>query len=391
MNHAEKSFNNAFKSWKIWISVFLALSFALFMLFRSLNENHYVFVKKGKGTHSWRDSNGNKKVDLKNENEFFLNSRGDYRKKSSAEFLSEIKWTKQSFLYLGIALVFMFGRDFAYMWRIKILTKDKLNWKVSFFVIMLWEFASALSPGVVGGSAVAMFILNKEKIPLGKSTSIVVITALMDNLFYVILIPIIFLFISPSDLFPKNNHFDKGVSFVFWTGFTIIFSICFILFLSIFFYPKIISKLLNFVFVLPFLKKFKEKAKKTGEEVEISSREFKNEKWTFWLKTFVATFLSWTSRYLVINCIIAAFISLKFSDHFYILGKQLVLWLFMLISPTPGASGVAEYAFSELMSSFSSSLFLLSALAIIWRLISYFPYLIIGAFILPRWLKSTKN
>jgi glycosyltransferase 2 family protein len=139
------------------------------------------------------------------------------------------------------------------------------------------------------------------------------------------------------------------------------------------------------------LKKFKEKAKKTGEEVEISSREFKNEKWTFWLKIFVATFLSWTSRYLVINCIIAAFISLRFSDHFYILGKQLVLWLFMLISPTPGASGVAEYAFSELMSSFSSSLFLLSALAIIWRLISYFPYLIIGAFVLPRWLKSTKN
>jgi ABC-type transport system involved in multi-copper enzyme maturation permease subunit len=71
MNHAEKSFNNAFKSWKIWISVFLALSFALFMLFRSLNENHYVFVENGSGTHSWRDSNGNKKVDLKIKMNFF--------------------------------------------------------------------------------------------------------------------------------------------------------------------------------------------------------------------------------------------------------------------------------------------------------------------------------
>jgi uncharacterized protein (TIRG00374 family) len=59
----------------------------------------------------------------------------------------------------------------------------------------------------------------------------------------------------------------------------------------------------------------------------------------------------------------------------------------MLVSPTPGGSGVAEFAFGELLVSFSQSTFLLAALAILWRLISYFPYLFIGAFLLPRWLK----
>jgi uncharacterized protein (TIRG00374 family) len=62
----------------------------------------------------------------------------------------------------------------------------------------------------------------------------------------------------------------------------------------------------------------------------------------------------------------------------------------MLISPTPGASGVAEYAFGELLISFSGSALLLTGMAIIWRLISYFPYLFIGAILLPKFLNKSK-
>lgn len=98
--------------------------------------------------------------------------------------------------------------------------------------------------------------------------------------------------------------------------------------------------------------------------------------------------MSWISRFLVINCILAAFLALKWNDHLFILGKQLVLWLLMRVSPTPGGSGVAEYAFGELMADFSQSALLLAGLALLWRLISYFPYLFIGAFLLPRWLRK---
>jgi uncharacterized membrane protein YbhN (UPF0104 family) len=40
------------------------------------------------------------------------------------------------------------------------------------------------------------------------------------------------------------------------------------------------------------------------------------------------------------------------------------------------------------MGSFSASAILIVGLAVLWRLISYFPYLIIGAIILPNWLKK---
>ena len=114
----------------------------------------------------------------------------------------------------------------------------------------------------------------------------------------------------------------------------------------------------------------------------------KKETFLSWVQVYLVTCGSWISRYLVINAILQAFLQLSFYDHALILGKQFVLWLFMLISPTPGASGVAEYAFGELLISFSGSTILLAGMAVIWRLISYFPYLFIGAWILPRFLRK---
>jgi glycosyltransferase 2 family protein len=383
--------STSFKSWKIWLALIFGLSFTFYLLWTSLNETHFIEVDKPTGTHIWKDSNGNKLVDKSLISEFLPQKGGDYRKKTSLDFISEIKLSYTSCLYLMLAFLFVVGRDLAYIWRIRILTNKQLSWKKSVNVILLWEFASALSPGVVGGSAVAMFILNREKISLGKSTSIVVVTAMMDNLFYVLMIPLVFFFISPTDLFPLNNTSSKNVEYLFWFGFVVIFTMCLFLFLSIFYFPYLIKNTLSLLFSISFLKKWKEKAIKTGDEIVITSNELKSENWLFWLKTLLSTILSWTSRYLVINCVLAAFVTIGFYEHFFILGKQLVLWLFMLISPTPGASGVAEYAFSELMVGFGNSAFIITTAAIIWRLFSYFPYLIIGSIILPKWIKNTND
>lgn len=93
----------------------------------------------------------------------------------------------------------------------------------------------------------------------------------------------------------------------------------------------------------------------------------------------------------MLNAILNAFLDLGFIDNVIALGKQLILWLFMLVSITPGGSGVAEYGFGELLSTFTSSGLLLAAMALIWRLISYFPYLFIGSVLLPKWIQRTKS
>ena len=378
---------NSFQKWKIWTAIVLGVLVASFMLYRSLESVRFIQVPAGEGTHRWIDGNKNKVVD---QADFQIYLGGNYREERITDVLSQINWSSSTLLWLFIALLCMVGRDFFYMWRIRLLTTGQLNWKKSFSVIMLWEFASALSPGGVGGAAVAMFILNREKIALGRSTAIVIITTMMDNLFYVMMIPITFLFINHVDLFPTHYSGSGAIQVVFWSGYSIIAAAAVLLFLAIFVWPHLSKSMLKTLFSIPFLTRWKDSAVKTGEDIVITSAEMRKESYLNWVKVYLVTCGSWISRYLVINAILQAFLNLSLYDHALILGKQFVLWLFMLISPTPGASGIAEYAFGELLVSFSGSALLLAGMAVIWRLISYFPYLFIGAWILPRFLNKKK-
>ena len=380
----------SFQGWKIWLAIFLGIAVAGWMLYTSISAERYIKVADNSGNYSWTDSNGNGLVDTQLTAEFRASTNGNFRQQTFADALQEINWTSHSLVWILIAVIFTIGRDFFYMVRIRLLTHRELSWRSSFNVILLWEFASALSPGVVGGASVAMFILNREKIALGRSTAIVFVTTMMDNLFYVLMIPFVFLFIDAEQLFPAQTVGEISVQWIFWIGFAAIFSACLFLFSAIFIVPTLASWFLRNLFSLSFLKKWKEKAVQTGKDIELSSAELRKETFIYWVKVFLSTCGSWVSRYLVINALLHAFLNLGIIDHIIILGKQLVLWLFMLVSPTPGGSGVAEYAFGELLTSFSQSGLLLVALAILWRLISYFPYLFIGALLLPRWLKKTE-
>lgn len=377
----------SFQGWKMWLGISIGVFVAAFMLYSSISATRFIEAEKGKGSYRWEDKNHNQHIDLADANEFIYDTKGTYRKQTASDALQLIHWTPTSFLWILVALLCAVGRDFFYMLRIRLLTHNELTWKASFYVIMLWEFASALSPGVVGGVAVAMFILNKEKIDLGRSTAIVLITAMMDNLFYVLMIPFVFLFIDSATLFPSHSFGSSSVQFIFWTGFFVFLGLTLFLFTSLFILPSFAKRLLGVVFSLPFLNRWKTKALTTGDNIEKTALLMRKEPFSYWIKVFLATCGSWISRYLVINALLQAFLQLGILDHILLLGKQLVLWLLMRVSPTPGGSGIAEYAFGELLVDFSQSALLLASLAIVWRLISYFPYLFIGAFLLPRWLK----
>lgn len=377
--------SNLFKGWRMFFAISIGLGVSLWMLLINFNKEFYL--ESENGAYEWVDENQNGKVDSSNPDEFVLCDSGNYQKADFLESLKLISWGDNGPFWIAMAIFFMLLRDLFYIIRIRILSKSRLSWKASTFVIFIWEFASALSPGVVGGSAVAMFILNREGISMGRSTAMVIITAFMDNLFYVVMIPLVFLFISQENLMGSTGSDSLFLTTWFWGGFTIITVICLTLYASIFWRPKIIGSLLRFFCRISFLKRFTSKAERLSNDVEISSKEFKNQGKLYWLKVFGATFFSWISRYLVINAILNAFLDLNFQENMTVLGKQLILWLFMLVSPTPGGAGVAEYAFTELLDGFGASFILLTIMGLLWRLISYFPYLFIGAAIIPFWLK----
>lgn len=312
-----------------------------------------------------------------------------YRNFDAGAF-SRINWTCSSTFFLLVALVMMVIRDLAYMYRIRLLSDKKLAWRQSFHVIMLWEFASAVTPSVVGGSAVAMYIISREGISAGRSTAIVLITAFLDELFFVLMVPVVFLITGPALLFRSGGEYllfntRWGTAGIFWIGYGFILFLIVLIYLGIFVRPRAFKWVLIKVFSLRFLRKWRLKAADTGTDIIVAGKELKGRPFSFWMRAFAATFFSWTARFWVVNMLILT-VAVVPLDHFLIYARQLIMWVIMLISPTPGGSGVAEYIFSGFLGEFIPA-GLAPSLALLWRLISYYPYLFVGAVILPVWIK----
>jgi glycosyltransferase 2 family protein len=317
-------------------------------------------------------------------------------KEIDTDVLSQLTFTWRTVFWLLAAWCCMIGRDLGYMIRIRILSGKDLTWRQAFRVIMLWEFTSAITPSTVGGTAVAVVFVHKEGISVGRSTSIVLATSFLDELYFVIMFPLILLIVGGKILFTTSLQ-GTGITllnnlvFVAIVGYLIILAWVILVGYGLFIDPEKIKNTIINIFKLPVLKRWKGSAVKAGDDIVESSHELKKQKFSFWLKAFTATFLSWTSRYWVVNAILVAFFTIN--DHFLIFARQLVTWIMMIISPTPGGSGFAELILGRYISdtipadaSYVGSIAL--AIAIIWRIISYYPYLIIGASLVPGWIQK---
>ncbi len=306
-----------------------------------------------------------------------------------AEPFRNIRWTQYSALWLFIALLMVVTRDVAYMYRIRLLTDKELSWRRSFDVIMLWEFASSVTPSIVGGSAAALYIVTKEGIRPGRATAIVMITALLDELFYITMVPVVVIIVGTSQLFASETSYlfvntRFGMQGIFIIGYLFILTLTLIITYGVFVKPRGFKWILLRVFKLPFLRKWRYQAGQAGDDIIITSAELRGKPTIFWVRAYIATWFSWTARFWVVNFIILSITPV--GQHFLIYARQLIMWVIMLISPTPGSSGVAEFLFSDFLGDFIP-LGLTAAVALLWRLMSYYPYIIIGAIVLPTWLK----
>lgn len=305
------------------------------------------------------------------------------------EVFRNINWEWTIALWLFVAILLMGIRAIAYMYRLRILTDNQISWRRSFQVIMLWEFASSITPSIVGGSAIAFYIVNKEGINMGRTTAIVLISSLFDELFYITIVPIIILLAGYHELFTIDAEFSlfsskMGILGVFISGYVFILILSFIIFFGVFINPRGLKWIIIRVFRLPFLRKWLYSAVETGDQIITASKEFKLKSIGFWIKIYISTFVSWTARFWMINCILLAFLAVD--QHLLIYARQLVMWVILLISPTPGGSGIAEFIFSDFLGEFITP-GLAPALALLWRLLSFYPYIFIGVIILPAWIK----
>ncbi|MDR2402308.1 MAG: flippase-like domain-containing protein [Cytophagales bacterium] len=307
---------------------------------------------------------------------------------------SDPNFTLQNFLLvkdmriMGLlgAMMCLLLRDGLYVWRIYLITEKSLSWKNCLTLIILWEFASAVTPSAAGGAFVVIFLFMNIGVSLGKSLAYVMSSAVLDNLFFIALGPFCFIHAFQNPDFALAHEF---ISYPFWISYILITIYTEFMGMGLFFFPNFFQWLMIKITSLGFLKKYKQAAIRQGEDIILASESFGKKSFSFWVQIISLTFVIWTARYVTLNCLASAFVVCNFSDHLDIFCKHLIMWVTMLISPTPGGSGTAEYIFNDMYgNSFGKYTMIISLL---WRLFSYYVYLIAGAFILPKWIKKIKK
>jgi len=308
-----------------------------------------------------------------------------------ADVFSGIRFTWRSAFWLFMAFFFMFGRDLGYIVRIRVLSGRELSWAQAFRIIMLWEFTSAVTPSAVGGTSVAIVYVHKEGLSVGRSSAIVMLTSFLDEVYFIVMFPLVMFLVGRTELFDvaASNAVARSLMNFALIGYFVKLAYVLLLSYGLFVNPRGLKWLLIRIFKLRFLRRWAKGAERTGTDIVRSSLEIRRHGLRFWLEAGASTFLSWSSRYLVANALVMAFFSV--SDQFLLFARQLVMWIMMLVMPTPGGSGFAEYVFSTYCRDLievpaALQLGAATLIALLWRGVTYYPYLAVGAVIFPRWV-----
>ena len=309
-----------------------------------------------------------------------------FRHEFMAGNFSSFRFTPRMAVGFAVAWVFMAGRDFGLTWRFRTIAYPQLSWGRALRVDMMCAFTSAITPSAVGGSAFAIFYLNREGVSLGRATTLTLTTLFLDELFFVIFCPIILLIVPFGELFGSNARdaiFMHSVQIVFWLVYAGIVIWTFVLYMGIIARPQFVAQQIKRLFMLRWLRRWRRSAFATADNMVHASADLHKCPRRWWLNVFGATTLSWFSRYLVVNALFWGFV--PGSAPLLVFGRQFVVWVILMVSPTPGGSGISEWLFTEYYGDLMNGAGMALVIAVSWRIVSYYVYLVAGSLMLPTY------
>ncbi len=307
--------------------------------------------------------------------------------------IAQIRWTNSTLIFLAIACLVWLVRHLFYSWRMRVLSLKAFSWKKSMELIVLWEFSSAVSPTSVGGSAVAVFFLAQEKIKAARAVSIVLYSLVVDTLFFIITLPALFFIFGPEVLRPGAESFSDlgGIGYIFVSLVGVMIVYTGFVFYGLFINPTHIQRFLHWLSRRKWLKRFQDTLHKTGNDIIVASRELSENDWRFHASAFFSTFGAWTTRFLALNFIILALVSSvspDFMNQLLVYGRGEMMHSIIQFYPTPGGAGLTEYTFKGFFNDIINPVEISIVVALVWRLITYYTYLLAGAIVIPNWFRK---
>jgi hypothetical protein len=310
----------------------------------------------------------------------------------SLDELSNIHWDSRVFFWLGFAVFLYVLRHLFYAWRLRMMTDNAFGWGKSIELIFVWEFSSAVSPSSIGGAGVALFFLSQENLTGAKTVSVVLYSMVQDTIFMILSLVVLFVVLGPSMIRPDMNALTDldGYGYTFIGVVLFMAAYSFIFFYGLFINPIFIKRFFLALSKWRIFGRFKKNIRQTALDIVSTSKEMSKKSMHYHFMVFVSTAGAWITRFLALNCIIIALVittPLDFWNQLMIFARGETMHNLTAFSPTPGGAGVTELLFGGFFADYISE-GISSLLALVWRLITYYPYLIIGLFVIPNWIRK---
>ncbi|MDY6964995.1 MAG: flippase-like domain-containing protein [Halobacteriota archaeon] len=290
-------------------------------------------------------------------------------------------------LYLIIAIAFHVGSWVVWSVRIKTLTKASggyISFSRTFKIVVSSLFAAAITPSQAGGEPMRIYLLT-EDMKAGDATAVIFTDRFLDMAFLIL--------ISPLSLVIFRDVIFSGGLAVFLIFTAVLFALTITLTVLVMYRPETIKRGVRRASGLIVRFRNEDAADQLIDRIDGEIDSFVASMWNLARRRLDLLFASlctvayWSMEFLIASLILMGLGHPPAVLHTY--AAQILLTVIVLVPITPGSSGIAEFGFAALFSTFAKSA-PMGVFVVLWRFITYHLNLIAGGVAISRVLGDMK-
>lgn len=295
-------------------------------------------------------------------------------------------------IFLAIAILLLAFLLQAYgLYKIAKEYNNNLKFKNIFKQIVIVQFFNGITPFSTGGQPMQVYMLNKSGLSIANSTITILQNSILFQVALVFCGILAVLFNRIYSIFGSNELLAKLTILGF------IFNVIAGIGLLLFTFSTSLAKKITFFFIDILIKiriiknknKHIEKWNKEFEEFENSGKKLrKNTKLS--ITVIVVNFLAFILLSLIPYFIIKSTDSYSSITIVHSIVGTIYVYLISAFVPIPGGSGGIEFSFTRFFSPIVIHNSVISASLILWRFLTYYVPMIVGAIVLNFFRKDEK-
>ncbi|WP_456425087.1 lysylphosphatidylglycerol synthase transmembrane domain-containing protein [Rhodocaloribacter sp.] len=268
-------------------------------------------------------------------------------------------------------------------WRLYYVSHRRISFVAAVRGQLAWDFASNITPSLVGGAPLAAFYISRDSkgsskghVPVGMVGAWMLFVMILDQIWFALSVPFVLIAAAFIDVIPASFG-----AVGFWTS--VVYFIALLVWTIVFAYatlmrPALLKKIAERIFRIKGLRRFQKHVDHEMSQYQHRALILRSQPLRFYVTGFLLTTGTWMARYLLLVLLVWSVV--PDLDVLLAFARTAALTLGSLILPTPGGAGGVEGLYALFLGPLMPKGMVLPTL-IVWRILAYYFFLASGVFV----------